>query len=477
MSETLQLSDFQKRTMAVPETYDLCLDGGRGGGKSHTLALLAVRHVEQYRHHARVLYLRRSYPGISDFESMTRDIFGRAFGNDASYNAATHLWRFSSGATMELGQLEAEGDYQKFQGRSFTLILIDEAGQHPTPVLLDRLRSNLRGPSHIPLRVVLAANPGDVGHGWIVQRYINRAAPWQPFVEERTGCTCVRCPSTYRDNPVIDRESYTRQLAASCPTDPDLLRAWLDGDWNINRGAYFASVLSETRTMVEPWRQLPHNPAPKDVVHLLPAKRTEALCASGWRYYLAHDYGSAAPSVTYLCAVSPGSQGPDGQWYSRDSTVLVDELATNIPGQLNEGLGWTIPVLADAISDMAKRWGIRAEGVADDACFSNHGHSAGSIATEFARCGVLFHPAEKRDRITGWEVMRRLLQDAGHPDRPGLYVSRACEYWWATVPTLGRDPRRPQDIDSRGPDHGADCCRYALGWHRPEIKVVRLLGL
>jgi len=44
----------------------------------------------------------------------------------------------------------------------------------------------------------------------------------------------------------------------------------------------------------------------------------------------------------------------------------------------------------------------------------------------------------------------------------GLYVSRACSYFWATVPYLGRDPRRVNDLDSRGPDHGADCARYAL---------------
>lgn len=29
---------------------------------------------------------------------------------------------------MELGQLESHADYTKYQGRSFTLLLIDEAG-------------------------------------------------------------------------------------------------------------------------------------------------------------------------------------------------------------------------------------------------------------------------------------------------------------------------------------------------------------
>jgi hypothetical protein len=65
----------------------------------------------------------------------------------------------------------------------------------------------------------------------------------------------------------------------------------------------------------------------------------------------------------------------------------------------------------------------------------------------------------------GWQRMRRLLADAGKPDVPGLYVSRACRFWWETTPVLPREPRRPEDVDTRGPDHGG-MCRYAC-LHRP----------
>jgi len=57
---------------------------------------------------------------------------------------------------------------------------------------------------------------------------------------------------------------------------------------------------------------------------------------------------------------------------------------------------------------MCKRWGIKAQGVADDACFAQTGHGSGAIADEFARCGVTFHPAQKRVRISGWQKMRRM---------------------------------------------------------------------
>lgn len=54
------------------------------------------------------------------------------------------------------------------------------------------------------------------------------------------------------------------------------------------------------------------------------------------------------------------------------------------------------------------------------------------------------------------------MQDAGNSDRPGFYAARHCEYFWSTVPALARDPRKPNDLDSRGLDHAADAVRYAV---------------
>lgn len=72
--------------LAVPEEVDLFLGGGRGGGKSYALALLAMRHIEQYGKQARVLYLRRTYRGLADFELVTRELFGDVYGTGARYN-------------------------------------------------------------------------------------------------------------------------------------------------------------------------------------------------------------------------------------------------------------------------------------------------------------------------------------------------------------------------------------------------------
>lgn len=442
----------------MPEEVDVFLGGGRGGGKSYALALLALRHVEQYGNKARVLYVRQTYKGVADFELVTRELFALIYGQGARYNAADHVWRFPNGAYMELGQLETHADYQKYQGRSFTLLLSDECGQYQTLDLLDLLRSNLRGPKDVPIRVVLAGNPGGVGHAVLAKRYVFKAAPWTPFYEEKSKRQWVYAPSTFIGNNFIDTAQYRDQLESSCPSDPELLRAWIEGDWTVSRGAYFANVLDESRNAIDPWSAIPTQ--------------------YGWQWenYLAHDFGSSAPSATYVVLQSPGAKGPDGRFYPRDSLILIDELATSKPDRPNEGLGYTVPILAEMIVEMCARWDIRAEGVADDAIFAKVGHSSGSIADEFRRCGVFFHPAKKADRITGWTTMRRLLQDAGKPDVPGLYVSRSCSYFWETVPYLGRDIKRVEDVDSHGPDHGADACRYGCLRLRREMKRIPIAG-
>ena len=73
--------------------------------------------------------------------------------------------------------------------------------------------------------------------------------------------------------------------------------------------------------------------------------------------------------------------------------------------------------------------------------------------------------------------MRRVLQDAGKPDVPGLYIPRHCEYFWQTVPYLGRDPKRVEDVDSRGPDHAADAVRYGCLREHYGVRRVRISGL
>jgi hypothetical protein len=124
---------------------------------------------------------------------------------------------------------------------------------------------------------------------------------------------------------------------------------------------------------------------------------------------------------------------------------------------------------------LCQHWNLPAHGVADDAIFANAGQ--GSIAQDFGKYGVIFQPAKKADRRTGWQRLQQPLIDAGQPDKPEMFISRSCKCFWSSVPFLARAPRKPDDMDTRGPDHGADAARYGCLYERHQIRVVHLSGL
>lgn len=259
MQTALSITDFQRRCLEYPEEVSLAVLGGRGGGKSFLLGLIALRYAELYRERARMCFIRRSYAGLRDFEDLTRELFAAAYGTAARFNANDHCWRLPTGSFFELAQLDNHGDIAKFTGRSMGLILADEAGQYPSADLLDLLRGNMRGKKGQPLRMVLAANPGNAGQTWLAKRFVLEHEPWKPFQNEH-GEWWVHCPSTYLDNPNIDREAYRRNLEAACVGDPELLKAWLDGSFLSRTGAYFGNCFDLRRNVIEPPREVPRTP-------------------------------------------------------------------------------------------------------------------------------------------------------------------------------------------------------------------------
>lgn len=258
----------------------------------------------------------------------------------------------------------------------------------------------------------------------------------------------VNCPSVFTDNPHLNHTDYENRLRAACGNDEELARAWLQGDWNIARGAYFAGVLDEK-------------------VHMLkvdwPYKVTRA-----WRPFIAMDWGSSAPSVTYACLEAPGDIGP----FPKGSLILLDELATVDPNDPNQGLGWPPGKLAEGIHEMCSRWDMRAEGVGDDAA------GLEDSLLKVLRGFKVYLVRPRKERVAGWQAMRQRLHNTKERNgRPGMWVSARCKYFWQTVPTIARDPHRPEDVMTSGPDHAADAARYAvMDVNTPKLRSGRVIG-
>lgn len=456
-----KLTDYQEAIVAAPESCNLFLPGGRGSGKSYSQLALALQHAELYGEHARMAYIRRHRPDCRDFESAARTIFYQAYGDQANYNTQTGLWRLPIGATMEIGNLENEGDLNRWTGRSFTLLLLDEVQQHISPVLLDQLRACLRSGADVPVRMVMAANPSGAGHTWLVRRF-GAAVPRRPFQDD-SGNWWISFPGTFRDNDTLHQESYERQIRSAVGGDINKLKAWLDGRWDILAGAYFGDVFEPARSIVDSAKFSPEWMQKCKLLGNDPFKPRAELWKP-WSTWLALDHGDgAAPTVCLLLCQVPagGKYGPDERHYSGGSIVVLDEVSICDPSDPSKGVGQTVDYTASRVLEMCRQWGVGTGGVADDACWNASGSQQGSIGKQYAKAGLHLRRARKGSRQAGWELLRTLMSNAGRAGVKGLYICDRCELLLETLPLLPRGKgAKAWDVDTTANDHWADALRY-----------------
>ena len=110
-------------------------------------------------------------------------------------------------------------------------------------------RQRTSDPAIPVLGLRLASNPGDVGHMWLKNRFIDPTSYGKhPAVDEQ-GRSVEFVPSKASDNPHLDK-NYHKQLDAI--SDPERRRALRDGDWDILAGAAFGEW-NRDRHVVEPF--------------------------------------------------------------------------------------------------------------------------------------------------------------------------------------------------------------------------------
>lgn len=216
---------------------DLLYGGARGGGKGIFLILDWLRHAAKCKGKARGLILRKYLTDLKDFIAETQKYLPRV---GWTWRQQDKQWVGPDGSVLNLGYLEREQDAEGQQGWNLSYLAMDEAGQHATPYAIDLLRACLRltgVPEHL-LR--LTANPGGPGHKWLKERYVDPAPPSEPHSGElvlpggeRVTFTRVFIPARLRDNPLCDTAEYRKNLFLSAGGRDWLVKAWLEGDWNV----------------------------------------------------------------------------------------------------------------------------------------------------------------------------------------------------------------------------------------------------
>ncbi|MDL2225304.1 phage terminase large subunit [Eubacteriales bacterium OttesenSCG-928-M02] len=412
---------------------EVLFGGAAGGGKSAALAMeAAIRCL--LTPGIQVYLFRRSYRELLD----TLVLQARRFipKEVAKFSQSSMNMEFINGSSMRFRHCHQPEDRYQYAGVEMHGLFIDEVTHFPLPVY-DYLKTRLRAERRLGIKPVVrcASNPGGPGHGWVKARFID-IGPAMECHETRiksrlTGAERVRTvqyiPARVTDNSHID-EGYIYELEDK----PKALReALLLGNWN----AFTGQVFDEWVDNPDGYETMAHT----HVIKPFPLP-------PHYRRYRAFDFGYARPFAVLWFSMDENDRAYlYREWYGGDGN--------------NVGIKLTAKEIAKGIRQMEEAAGERdVLGFADPSIWD--GSRGESIAQQMEGEGVYFTPGENA-RIAGkMQMHRRLAFD--EEGRPGLYVFDTCRNFIRTIPQLGYDPHRPEDVDTRGEDHLYDAARYFL---------------
>ena len=424
------------QVLFIKAPFDVVVYGGaRGGGKSFASLGEFWLHAEKHGQAARGLMIRKTREDLKDTIETAQQMYGTA----AVWNDQKKFFRFSTGAMLNMAYLETDADAQNYQGWSLTRVYVEELTQYAESKAIFKLFATLRSPvPGIKCQFRATCNPGGPGHHWVKQWAID-IGPLKPFTDPENGLTRVFIPAKLSDNPALTRNDpqYVNRLRAS--GSAELVRAWLEGDWNVIEGAFFPEF--ETRRHVlHPFRIPDH-----------------------WVRFRSMDWGSAKPFSVGWWAHVPDDHQPasnPGTILPRGAIVRYREwYGASGP---NTGLKLPAEVVAGGIVARDGREDI-AYGVLDPAAFAVI--SGPSIGETLGRHGAYFRRADNarlgRDkRMGGWDQLRgRLRGDAD--GRPMIFFFDSCRDTIRTLPMMQHSETNPEDLDTDSEDHAVDEVRYA----------------
>ena len=468
----LQFSLFPKQGIALrTKATEILFGGAAGGGKSHLIRVAAI-YFAMAIPGLQIYFFRRTFPELSHNHMQGPSSFPimlAPYLNEGLCKIVDMDIKFKNKSNIFLRHCQHEKNMVDWSGSEMHFIIFDELTTF-TETIYRFLRSRARlGGFKVPKefegmfpRILGATNPGNIGHNWVKAMFVE---PHAPFTKWRTdpkdgGMIRQFIPALLSDNKamLVNDPKYVEKLQGL--GNPALVKALLDGDWNIVSGGMFDDVWSPEKNIVQPFN--------------IPIS---------WRVYRSFDWGSSRPFSVGWWAESSGEE-----------IVLADKTKKSYPkgskfriaewygwnGTPNEGLRMLASDIAKGILEKEKVMGLRVlAGPADTSIFDNE--NGNCIADDFARIGVKFERADKSpgSRIQGWQKLRSMMK-AAHKfplEDPGLFVFDTCRHFIRTIPTLPRDKRSPEDIDTDTEDHIADETRYALTGYVAPTMAVPYLGL
>lgn len=453
---------------------EIMYGGAAGGGKSHLMRVAAIVWCSMIPGLQAYLF-RRTFPELQKTHMEGPQSFRVLLAPWVTAGLVTIVAneiRFVfNGSRIFLCHLNTPRAIDKYLSADIHALLIDEATtfqESEYRFLRSRVRAvGLNLPPALAEqfpRILGGTNPGNVGHTFVKQSFIDGRAPLEVTREPRSEGGMLRqfIPARLEDNLSMMRDDPSYEQRLEGLGDPILIKAMRFGEWNIAAGAFFGYTWDSDVHLVNPLGKLP----------------------DGWRFRYGFDWGYAKPAACEFFAMSDGSPLRDGRVYPPGSMIGIGELytAARTPDgrpKANEGARLSNYDLGVQLASLAKDryW---SGNVADPTVFNEDGgksiydqmqagaHDAGENLTMF--------PAVT-DRVNGWQTMFNMLNNALEPKPEGpvlAFVRGACPAIERTIGTVPRSLVRIEDLETKSEDHALDATRYAVMGGASEAESVDL---
>src|SRR5690606_18867095 len=116
--------------------FEVLYGGSRGGGKTDSLIVEALRHIDKPEYTA--IFFRRTYPQLRQVIRRARRLIPQV-APGAEWRAAENSWIFPSGATLTFAHLQHEESTDHYQGHEYHYVAIDELTHLTERMYLDIL--------------------------------------------------------------------------------------------------------------------------------------------------------------------------------------------------------------------------------------------------------------------------------------------------------------------------------------------------
>lgn len=230
----------QEKFVKLPFSVHEALYGGAvGGGKSELLYMLPLAYGFHLAPKFHGVLFRESFPQLEESLILRAVPIYKQFGGD--YNSSSHAVTFPSGARIKFSYIETIKDAHDHDTIEYQYIGIDELTHHKEAVyryITSRVRTLVEG---IPPIVRCATNPGNVGHLWVRQRFVEHdpeGSGRNLQYDNLTETYRAFVKATLKDNPhlLLKDPGYFKRLRILTEAD---YRALVLGDWWVFAGQVF----------------------------------------------------------------------------------------------------------------------------------------------------------------------------------------------------------------------------------------------